>query len=78
MTLRFFDTYTRRLRDFAPLQPGAVGLYTYGPTVYDYAHVGNLRTYIFEDVLRPRARLPWLHGHTCDEYHRCGPPGVRC
>lgn len=51
MTLRLFDTYTRRQRDFAPLQPPAVGLYTCGPTVYDYAHIGNLRTYIFEDIL---------------------------
>ncbi|MCA9973724.1 MAG: cysteine--tRNA ligase [Anaerolineales bacterium] len=53
MTLRLYDTYTRSLRDFAPLRPSAaVGLYTCGPTVYDYAHIGNLRTYLFEDVLR--------------------------
>ena len=52
MKLRLYDTYTRSLRDFEPLKPGKVGLYTCGPTVYDYAHIGNLRTYIFEDVLR--------------------------
>lgn len=52
MKLRLYDTYTRSLRDFEPLQPGEVGLYTCGPTVYDYAHIGNLRTYVFEDVLR--------------------------
>jgi len=52
MTLRLYDTYTRTVRDFEPLDPPDVGLYTCGPTVYDYAHVGNLRTYIFEDVLR--------------------------
>jgi cysteinyl-tRNA synthetase len=52
MTLRLYDTYTRTLRDFAPLRPPEVGLYTCGPTVYDYAHIGNLRTYIFEDILR--------------------------
>jgi len=52
MTIRLFDTYTRSLRDFAPLHPPEVGLYCCGPTVYDYAHIGNLRTYIFEDVLR--------------------------
>lgn len=52
MKLRLFDTYTRTLRDFEPLQPPEVGMYTCGPTVYDYAHIGNLRTYIFEDVLR--------------------------
>lgn len=52
MTLRLFDTYTRSIRNFEPLHPPEVGLYTCGPTVYDYAHIGNLRTYIFEDVLR--------------------------
>lgn len=50
--LKLYDTYTRSLRDFAPLHPPDVGLYTCGPTVYDYAHIGNLRTYIFEDILR--------------------------
>ncbi len=52
MTLSLFDTYTRSVREFIPLHPPAVGLYTCGPTVYDYAHIGNLRTYIFEDILR--------------------------
>jgi cysteinyl-tRNA synthetase len=52
MTLRLFDTYTRSVRDFVPLHPPEVGLYTCGPTVYDYAHLGNLRTYLFEDLLR--------------------------
>lgn len=53
-----FDTYSRSLRKFEPLQAGEtsrssqVALYTCGPTVYDYAHLGNLRTYIFEDLLR--------------------------
>jgi cysteinyl-tRNA synthetase len=52
MELKLFDTYTRELRAFTPLKPPEVGMYTCGPTVYDYAHIGNLRTYIFEDVLR--------------------------
>ncbi|MFU8773160.1 MAG: cysteine--tRNA ligase, partial [Anaerolineales bacterium] len=52
MNLRLFDTYTRKIRDFEPLNPPEVGMYACGPTVYDYAHIGNLRTYIFEDVLR--------------------------
>ncbi len=52
MTLRLYDTYTRSIREFEPLHPPEVGMYTCGPTVYDYAHIGNLRTYIFEDVLR--------------------------
>lgn len=56
--LHLYDTYTRSLREFVPLHPAEpgksalVGLYTCGPTVYDYAHIGNLRAYIFEDVLR--------------------------
>ncbi len=52
MTLRLFDTYTRENREFVPLKPGKVGLYACGLTVYDYAHIGNLRTYLFEDILR--------------------------
>src|SRR5512143_1147696 len=52
MTLRLFDTYTRTVREFEPLRPPEVGLYTCGPTVYDFAHIGNLRTYVFEDILR--------------------------
>ncbi len=52
MQLTLYDTYTRSLREFTPLKTGEVGLYACGPTVYDYAHIGNLRTYIFEDILR--------------------------
>ncbi|HSR29390.1 MAG TPA: cysteine--tRNA ligase, partial [Anaerolineae bacterium] len=52
MPLRLYDTYTRSLRDFEALHPPQVGMYGCGPTVYDYAHVGNLRTYVFEDILR--------------------------
>src|SRR5512140_2958768 len=51
MALQLYDTYTRSLREFVPLQPPEVGIYTCGPTVYDYAHIGNLRTYVFEDLL---------------------------
>ena len=61
MTLRLFDTYTRSVRNFEPLHPPQVGLYTCGPTVYDYAHIGNLRTYLFEDSLR---RVLELNGYT--------------
>ena len=50
--LYFYDTYTREKREFVPLKPGVVGLYTCGPTVYNFAHLGNMRTYIFEDLLR--------------------------
>jgi cysteinyl-tRNA synthetase len=52
MALRLFDTMTRRLQPVRPLEPGHVRLYTCGPTVYARVHVGNFRTFIFEDVLR--------------------------
>lgn len=49
---RFFNTLKRKLDLFEPLHPGRVGMYTCGPTVYDFAHIGNFRTYMFEDLLR--------------------------
>lgn len=50
--LALFDTYERKVRIFEPIKNKTVGLYACGPTVYDYAHIGNLRTYIFTDILR--------------------------
>ncbi|NIM89611.1 MAG: cysteine--tRNA ligase [Candidatus Aminicenantes bacterium] len=50
--IRFFNTLSRKLEPFRPLDPGKVKLYTCGPTVYDYAHIGNFRAYIFEDLLK--------------------------
>jgi len=47
-----FDTYQREKREFVPLEPGVVKVYTCGSTVYDYPHIGNLRAYIFSDTLR--------------------------
>jgi cysteinyl-tRNA synthetase len=52
MTLYLYNTLTRRKVVFSPLFPDFVGLYTCGPTVYNFAHIGNLRTFIFEDVLK--------------------------
>jgi cysteinyl-tRNA synthetase len=60
MDLMLYDTYERRLRPFAALEPGRAGLYACGPTVYDYAHIGNLRTYLFGDTLR---RVLQLNGY---------------
>jgi cysteinyl-tRNA synthetase len=51
--LILYDNFTRSLREFEPLHPeGEVGIYTCGPTVYDYQHIGNFRTFLFEDVLK--------------------------
>src|ERR1700687_5863932 len=52
MALRFYNTLPGRLEDFAPLEGNQVRIYTCGPTVYDYAHIGNYRTFVFQDVLR--------------------------
>lgn len=50
--ITLFNTHGRTDEVFTPIEPGRVRLYTCGPTVYHYAHIGNLRTYIFEDILR--------------------------
>lgn len=52
MQPRFYSSLSRKVEDFKPIKAGKVGLYTCGPTVYDHVHIGNLRTYIFEDILR--------------------------
>jgi len=52
MALRIYNTMTRRKEEFEPLEPGHVRMYTCGPTVYYHAHIGNFRTYVFEDLLR--------------------------
>ena len=52
MPLKLYNTLTRKKENFRPIKKSNVGLYTCGPTVYDYAHIGNLRTYIFEDLLK--------------------------
>ena len=46
------NTFTNRLEPLEPLHPGEVRIYTCGPTVYDFAHIGNFRTFVFQDVLR--------------------------
>lgn len=50
--IKIFDTYTRKKTAFVPQEPNKVKIYTCGPTVYDFAHIGNFRAYIFSDTLR--------------------------
>ena len=50
--MKIYNTLTRKIEEFVPHQDGIVKMYTCGPTVYSYAHIGNLRTYIFEDILQ--------------------------
>jgi cysteinyl-tRNA synthetase len=52
MALRFFNTLTQQLEEFAPLNPPVVRMYTCGPTVYHYVHIGNFRSFTFQDILR--------------------------
>jgi cysteinyl-tRNA synthetase len=64
MALRLYNTLTRQVETFEPLHPGRVSLYTCGPTVYNYAHIGNFRTFLFEDLLRR-----WLEASGYDVFH---------
>ena len=55
--MRLYNTLTRKIEDFVPYEEGKVKMYTCGPTVYHFAHIGNLRTYIMEDVLEKGLRF---------------------
>ncbi len=54
--IRFLNTLSRKVETLVPLEPGHVRMYTCGPTVYNFPHIGNLRTFLFEDVLRRTLR----------------------
>jgi cysteinyl-tRNA synthetase len=60
VTLRLYNTLSRSVEEFRPVRPGKVGLYTCGPTVYNRVHIGNLRTFVWEDVMcRVFRALSW-------------------
>ena len=52
MALKFYNTLSRKQEEFTPIEPGIAKMYTCGPTVYNFAHIGNFRAYIFEDILK--------------------------
>ena len=52
LDIRFHDTLSNRLEPLQPVHKGEVRIYTCGPTVYDFAHIGNFRTFVFQDILR--------------------------
>jgi cysteinyl-tRNA synthetase len=58
MALRFYNTLTQQVEPFAPLHGNVVRMYTCGPTVYNFVHIGNLRAFTFQDILRR-----WLRAH---------------
>jgi cysteinyl-tRNA synthetase len=64
MALRLYNTLSRKVEPFEPLHKGRVSLYTCGPTVYNYAHIGNFRTFLFEDLLRR-----WLEASGYEVFH---------
>ncbi|MBI2196969.1 class I tRNA ligase family protein, partial [Candidatus Daviesbacteria bacterium] len=49
--MKLYNTLARKIEDFKPLNPPHVGMYTCGPTVYDYSHIGHARTYVVFDVV---------------------------
>ena len=65
MAIRFHDTYTRQLEEFRPLDPAGreVKMYTCGPTLHDYAHIGNMRSFVFEDLLQRHLELRGFQVH---------------
>ena len=77
MALRLRNTLTRRVEQVEPLEPGRVRMYTCGPTVYRYAHVGNLRSNLLADLIRRVAALPRHRRLPRQEHHRRRPPARR-
>src|ERR1700679_2001781 len=63
MALRFYNTLTQQVELFAPRHGNVVRMYSCGPTVYNYVHIGNLRAFTFQDVLR---RVLRARGYTLD------------
>jgi hypothetical protein len=63
MVLRFYNTLTQQVQPFVPADPNAVRMYTCGPTVYDFAHIRNFRTFVSYDLLR---RVLHLNGYKLD------------
>jgi cysteinyl-tRNA synthetase len=55
--IQVHNTLSGKVEPFVPLKPGQVHMYTCGPTVYDYAHIGNFRTFVFQDILRRFLKL---------------------
>ncbi|TSC84930.1 MAG: cysteinyl-tRNA synthetase [Parcubacteria group bacterium Gr01-1014_13] len=52
MSLKIYNTLSRKTEEFKPIKKGRADIYACGPTVYNYAHIGNLRTYVFEDIFK--------------------------
>ena len=55
--MKLYNSLTKKVEEFVPNTPGKVAMYTCGPTVYHFAHIGNLRSYLMEDVLEKLLRF---------------------
>ncbi len=60
MTIRFYNTLTSQVEEFQPVEDGIVRMYSCGPTVYDFAHIGNFRSFLFADLIRRFLELTGL------------------
>ncbi len=71
MALRFYNTLTQELEDFRPLKGNTVRMYTCGPTVYNFVHIGNFRTFTFQDILRRWLAYRGFRARSRHERDRC-------
>lgn len=69
MGLRLYNTMGRTMQDFKPITPGFAGFYGCGPTVYNYAHIGNLRAYVFFGHTGQNPYFPWIRQKARHEYN---------
>ena len=63
MKIQFYNSLTNQLEEFQPVEPGKVRMYSCGPTVYDFAHIGNFRSFLFGDLLRRSLELFGMNVH---------------
>lgn len=60
MPVKLYNTLTRVKEDFKPLEGNTVRIYSCGPTVYNFAHIGNFRAYLFMEFIKKNSKIQWL------------------
>ena len=70
MSLKFYNTMTHTVDEFHEIEKGKIRMYTCGPTVYDFAHIGNFRSYVFEDLVKRYLMYRGYRRVSGDEHHR--------
>ena len=76
--LKLYNSLTRKTEVFRPVHKGQAKVYSCGPTVYNYPHIGNMRAYVFADTLGRTLSLKGYALTPCDQHHRCRPSDGRC